>query len=85
MMSADVKTSIKQQEIKDLVAHLANFYTRITWCIFHLILVGILCILILPVKNRRVGWFLLNLLGTTKVICRQSLSCVVPKPSTLPG
>ena len=55
MMSADVKTSIKQQEIKDLVAHLANFYTRITWCIFHLILVGILCILKLSVKNRRVG------------------------------
>ena len=25
----DVKTSIKQQEIKDLVAHLTNFYTRI--------------------------------------------------------
>ena len=27
MMSADVKTSIKQEEIKDLVAHLTNFYT----------------------------------------------------------
>ena len=25
----DVKTSIKQQEIKDGVAHLTNFYTRI--------------------------------------------------------
>ena len=31
MMSADVKTSIKQQEIKDLVAHRTNFYTRITF------------------------------------------------------
>ena len=30
-MSADVKTSIKQQEIKDLVAHLTNFYTRLTF------------------------------------------------------
>ena len=27
MMSADVKTSIKQEEIKDLVVHLTNFYT----------------------------------------------------------
>ena len=27
MMSADVKTSIKQEEIKDLVPHLTNFYT----------------------------------------------------------
>ena len=68
----DVKTSTKQQEIKDLVAHLINFYTRITFktwsicnvnsrCIFQLILVGILSILILSVKNRRgPGWFLLN-------------------------
>ena len=31
MMSADVKASIKQQEIKDLVAHLTNVYTRITF------------------------------------------------------
>ena len=28
MMSADVTTSIKQQEINDLVAHLTNFYAR---------------------------------------------------------
>ena len=27
----DVKTSIKQQEIKDLVSHLTNFYTRTTF------------------------------------------------------
>ena len=27
-MSADVKASIKQQEIKDLVAHLTNFYKK---------------------------------------------------------
>ena len=58
----DVKTSIKQREIKDLVAHLTNFYTKITiktWSIynvnsgfiFHLILVGILSILILSLKN----------------------------------
>ena len=58
----DVKTSIKQQEIKDLVAHLTNLYTRIipsklqvyiynvnSGCTFHFILVGILSILILPV------------------------------------
>ena len=29
-MSADVKASKKQQETKDLVAHLKNVYTRIT-------------------------------------------------------
>ena len=43
-MSADVKkTRMKQEKIKDLVAHLANFYTRIIFnsgCIFHLILIG---------------------------------------------
>ena len=31
MMSVDVKTSIKQQEIKYLVAHLTNFSTFKTW------------------------------------------------------
>ena len=61
-MLNDVKTSIKQQEIKDLVAHLTNFYTRITfktWSTmyinsgftFHSVLVGILSISILSVKN----------------------------------
>ena len=70
-MSADVKTSIKQQEIKDLVAHLTNFYLYKNYlqnlkynvnsgCIFHLILISILSILILPVKNGGVGYFLLN-------------------------
>ena len=63
----DVKTSIKQREIKDLVAHLTNFYTRITiktWSIynvnsgfiFHLILVGTLSILILFLKSIGGGW-----------------------------
>ena len=28
MMSPDVKTNIKQQEIKDLVAYLTNFYKQ---------------------------------------------------------
>ena len=64
MMSPDVKTSTKQQEIKDLVAHLTNFYSYKNYllkynvnsgCIFHLILVGILCILILSVKKRGSG------------------------------
>ena len=45
--------------------------------IFHLILVGILSIFILPVKNR--GWFFFllngqNPLRVTKVICQQSLT-----------
>ena len=31
MMSADIKASMKQQEIKDVVAYLTNFYTRITF------------------------------------------------------
>ena len=46
-------------------------------CIFHLILLGIFSILILPVKNKEVGACLLNgqnLLNVTKVICRQSLN-----------
>ena len=33
MMSADVKASIKQEKIKDLVAYLTNFY------IFYIILI----------------------------------------------
>ena len=72
MVSADVKTSIKQQEIKDLVAHLTNFYIYKNYpqnlkydvnsrCIFHLTFIGILSILILSVKDGGVGgWFLLN-------------------------
>ena len=64
----DVKTSIKQQEIQDLlVAHLTDFYTRITFktwsiydvnsgCTFHFILVCTLSILILSVKNIGHGW-----------------------------
>ena len=46
-------------------------------CIFHLILVGILSILILSIKNRRLGKRCLlngqNPFSMTKVICRQSL------------
>ena len=74
MISADVKSTIKQQEIKDLVAalHLTNFYKKYSSylqnfkynmkkvCIFELILVGIPSIFILPVKNRGVGGGLLN-------------------------
>ena len=70
MMSADVKTSVKQQEIKDLLVHLTNFYiyknylqnlkcSINSWCIFHLILIGILSILILSVKDRGWGGFCL--------------------------
>ena len=66
MMSADLKTSIIQQEIKGLVAHLTNFIHELylksnanSGCICHLILVCILSILILSVKNReRVGFYL---------------------------
>ena len=56
MMSADVKVSIRQQEIKDLVVHLTIIYKSYlqnlkynvkSGCIFHLILVGILSISIL--------------------------------------
>ena len=46
-------------------------------CIFHLSLLCISSILILPVKNKEVGACLLNgknLLNVTKVICRQSLN-----------
>ena len=66
MMSADVKNSIKQQEIKDLVVHHTNFYIYKNYlqnlkynvnsgCIFHLILIGILSILILSVNNEGRG------------------------------
>ena len=88
MMSADVKASIKQQEIKDLVAHLTMFYKKYLQnlkyhvkrgCIFHLILLGIPYILILSVKNRgEVGDLLngQNSLSVTKVICQQSLNSI---------
>ena len=63
-MSADVKVSIRQQEMKDLVVHLTIFYKSYlqnlkynvkSGCIFHLILVGILSISLLPIKNRGRG------------------------------
>ena len=84
MMSADVKADIKQQEIRDLVAYLTNFYKKYLQnlkynvkrgCIFHLMLVCFPSILILSVKNRGggglKGFFLngQNLLSVTKVIC----------------
>ena len=88
MISADVKSNIKQQEIKDLVAasyklqiirkstfKISNKIKRV--CIFHLILVGIPSILILPIKNRGEGWSLLNRqisLSVAKVICQHSLN-----------
>ena len=67
-MSADVKNSIKQQEIKDLVVHHTNFYIYKNYlqnlkynvnsgCIFHLILIGILSILTLSVKDEEWGDF----------------------------
>ena len=91
----DVRTSIKQK-IKDLVAQIfiQELPSKLEMqCkqlfFFHLILVGILSILIFSVKNKRgMGWFLLNgknLLRIMKVTCRQSLSCVVPRLSTLLG
>ena len=65
MISADIKSTIKQQEIKDLVMwlHLTNYYKMYFQnlkynvqrvCIFHLILVWY-AILILSVKNREGG------------------------------
>ena len=74
MMPADIKDSIKQQEIKGLVAHLTNLckkylqslkYSGKRGRIFHLILVGIPSILILSVKEQ-------NPLSMTKVISEQS-------------
>ena len=67
MISADVKSNTKQQEIKDLVVasykfllkvyiYLQNFkYSMKKVFIFQLILVGIPSILILPVKNKGMG------------------------------
>ena len=61
MISGDVKSNIKQQEIKDLVAASYKLLEEITFktsnaikklCIFHLILVDIPSILIFSVKNR---------------------------------
>ena len=62
-MSADVKATIKQQEIKDLVAdptkkYLQNLkYNIKRECIFHSILVDISFVLILSIKNKGVGGF----------------------------
>ena len=56
MISTDIKSNIKQQEIKDPVAvshKLLCNEQRV--CIFNLILDGISSILILSVKNRGVG------------------------------
>ena len=59
-MSAAVKADVKQQEIKDLVTHLTVLckkypqnlkYNVNRGCIFHLVLVGIPCTLILSIKN----------------------------------
>ena len=53
-MSADVKAGITQQEIKDLVAHLTNFYylQNLKYNVkSRRMLVGILSILILSIKN----------------------------------
>ena len=88
MISADVKSNIKQQEIKDLVAasYMLQIIRRSTFktsskikrvCIFQLILVGIPSILILSVKNRGGGRSLLNRLislSMTKVVCQHSLN-----------
>ena len=62
-MSADVKATIKQQEIKDLVAdptkkYLQNLkYNIKRECIFHLIFFDISFVLILYIKNKGVGGF----------------------------
>ena len=72
MISADVKSNTKQQEIKDLVVasykfllkvyiYLQNFkYSMKKVFIFQLILVGIPSILILPVKNGGMGGGVIN-------------------------
>ena len=53
MISADVKSNIKQQEIKLYKKYLQNFiYSVKRVCIFHLILIDIASILLLSVKNR---------------------------------
>ena len=65
-MSADVKVSIRQQEIKDQVVHLTIFYKSYlqnlkykvkSGCIFHLILVGILSISVLSIRPQSIVWF----------------------------
>ena len=72
MISADVKSNTKQQEIKDLVVasykfllkvyiYLQNFkYSMKKVFIFQLILVGIPSILILPVNNGGMGGGVIN-------------------------
>ena len=64
MMSADVKVSIRQQEIKDQVVHLTIFYKSYlqnlkykvkSGCIFHLILVGILSISVLSNRPQSIN------------------------------
>ena len=63
-MSADVKVSIRQQEIKDQVVHLTIFYKSYlqnlkykvkSGCIFHLILVGILSISVLSIRPQSIN------------------------------
>ena len=66
MISADVKTNVKQWEIKEFCGCIVQTFIRSifkTWdiysvkraCIFHLILVGFPSRLTFPVKNRKVG------------------------------
>ena len=80
MVSSNVKTNVKQQQIKDLAVYLKFFYKKYLQnlqhnvkrvYIFHLILVGIPSSMILSVKKRGVGGLLnrKNLLSVTKVIC----------------
>ena len=67
MMSADVKVSIRQQEIKGRVVHLTIIYKSYlqnlkynvkSGCIFHLILVGFLSISILYIiRPQSIVWF----------------------------
>ena len=65
MISAVVKTDVKQQEIKELVAISCKKYpqnckyTVKQACIFHLFLLGTPSNLILFIKNRGMGFFYL--------------------------
>ena len=57
MASSDVKADVNQNEIKELVAVSRKFLckyilAKLEMCIFHLILLGILSSLRLPVENR---------------------------------